>query len=44
MDAKSRNLDNVLFLDSVSKEQVSRYWSLLDVSIIHLKRQICLIA
>ncbi|AAQ61682.1 glycosyltransferase family 4 protein [Chromobacterium violaceum] len=38
MDAKSRNLDNVLFLDSVSKEQVSRYWSLLDVSIIHLKK------
>lgn len=38
IDAKSRNLDNVLFLDSVSKELVSRYWSLLDVSIIHLKK------
>lgn len=37
-DAARRKLRNVLFLDSVPKEQVARYWSLLDVSIIHLRR------
>ena len=31
-------LDNVLFLDTVPKADVPRYWSLLDVSIIHLKK------
>ena len=31
-------LDNVIFVDSVPKEQVARYWSLLDVSVIHLRR------
>jgi glycosyltransferase involved in cell wall biosynthesis len=31
-------LDNVVFVDSVSKDEVVRYWSLLDVSIIHLKK------
>jgi glycosyltransferase involved in cell wall biosynthesis len=31
-------LDNVIFVDSVSKDEVVRYWSLLDVSIIHLKK------
>ncbi len=31
-------LDNVIFIDSVPKEEVVRYWSLLDVSIIHLKK------
>jgi len=38
--AKSREmgLDNTLFIDSVPKEEVVRYWSLLDVSIIHLKK------
>jgi glycosyltransferase involved in cell wall biosynthesis len=36
--AKAMALDNVLFVDSVPKEQVVRYWSLLDVSIIHLKK------
>ncbi len=35
--AKAEGLDNVIFVDSVSKDQVVRYWSLLDVSIIHLK-------
>ena len=35
--AKEMQLDNVVFLDSVPKEEVVRYWSLLDVSIIHLK-------
>ncbi len=31
-------LDNVIFIGSVPKEQVVDYWSLLDVSIIHLKK------
>lgn len=31
-------LDNVTFLDSVPKSEVVRYWSLLDASIIHLRR------
>lgn len=31
-------LDNVIFVDSVSKDEVVCYWSLLDVSIIHLKK------
>lgn len=37
-DARARGLDNVVFLDSVPKAQVARYWSLLDVSIIHLRK------
>lgn len=36
-DAARRGLDNVVFLDSVPKAQVVRYWSLLDVSVIHLR-------
>jgi len=36
--AREKGLDNVIFIDSVSKEEVPRYWSLLDVSIIHLKK------
>ncbi|MCA9181591.1 MAG: glycosyltransferase family 4 protein, partial [Planctomycetales bacterium] len=36
--AQSMGLDNVLFVDSVSKDEVVRYWSLLDVSIIHLRK------
>ena len=36
--AKSKGLSNVLFLDSISKADVTRYWSLLDVSIIHLRK------
>jgi len=36
--AAQRGLDKVLFIDSVPKDQVVRYWSLLDVSIIHLRR------
>lgn len=31
-------LDKVPFVDSVSKDEVVRYWSLRDVSIIHLRR------
>lgn len=40
MVAKSRamGLRNVLFLDSVPKDQVVRYWSVLDVSVIHLRK------
>lgn len=34
----AQGLDNVIFIDSVIKDQVARYWSLLDVSIIHLKK------
>lgn len=36
--AASRGLDNVLFLDTVTKADVPRYWSLLDASIIHLRQ------
>lgn len=36
--AARSGLHNVLFLDSVPKADVVRYWSLLDVSIIHLRR------
>lgn len=36
--ARVMGLNNVVFVDSVPKEQVVRYWSLLDVSIIHLKK------
>lgn len=36
--ARQRALDNVVFVDSVPKADVPRYWSLLDVSIIHLRK------
>jgi glycosyltransferase involved in cell wall biosynthesis len=36
--ARDEGLDNVVFIDSVPKDQVARYWSLLDASIIHLRR------
>ncbi len=35
--AKRMQLGNVLFLDSVPRTEVTRYWSLLDASIIHLR-------
>lgn len=35
--ARDRELDNVLFLDPVEKDEVARYWSLLDTAIIHLR-------
>lgn len=35
--AEREGLSNVMFVDSVPKDQVVRYWSLLDISIIHLK-------
>jgi len=36
--AKKMGLTNMIFIDSVPKDDVARYWSLLDVSIIHLKK------
>jgi len=36
--ARQMRLDNVIFINSVPKEAVVRYWSLLDTSIIHLKK------
>lgn len=36
--AMAEGLDNVVFVDTVPKEEVARYWSILDVSIIHLKK------
>lgn len=36
--ARNRGVRNVLFVASVPKDQVPRYWSLLDVSIIHLRK------
>jgi len=36
--AKKMGLTNMIFIDSVPKGDVARYWSLLDVSIIHLKK------
>ena len=36
--ARAQGLHNVIFLDSVPKDEVVNYWSILDVSIIHLKR------
>lgn len=36
--ARTEGLDNVRFIDSVPKDQVARYWSILDASIIHLKK------
>lgn len=37
LQEKAVDLPGVIFLDSVPKEQVTRYWSLLDVALIHLK-------
>lgn len=34
--AAKKRLDNVLFVDSVSKEEVPAYWSVLDATVIHL--------
>lgn len=36
--ARTEGLSNIIFVDSVPKDEVVRYWSILDVSIIHLKR------
>ena len=31
-------LKNIIFLNAVSRSEVAKYWSLLDASIIHLKK------
>ena len=36
--AEELGLRNIVFVDSVPKDEVARYWSLIDVSIIHLRR------
>ena len=36
--ATAMGLDNVVFVDSVPKDDVVRHWSLLDVAIIHLRK------
>lgn len=36
--AERLSLHNVVFVDTVPKDEVARYWSLLDVSIIHLRQ------
>ena len=35
--AAEMGVSSVLFLDTVPKDEVARYWSLLDASIVHLK-------
>ena len=37
-EAQRRGLANVTFVDTVPKADVARYWSVLDVSIIHLRK------
>jgi glycosyltransferase involved in cell wall biosynthesis len=37
--AADMGLSNVIFVDIVPKSEVARYWSLLDVSLVHLKRE-----
>ncbi|WP_340424510.1 glycosyltransferase family 4 protein [Yoonia sp. GPGPB17] len=36
--ARAAGLSNITFVETVSKKEVARYWSLLDVAIIHLRR------
>lgn len=36
--ASELNLTNVTFIDSVLKAEVNRYWSILDISIVHLRK------
>lgn len=36
--SEAMGLRNVLFLESVPKDQVVRYWSVLDVAVIHLRK------
>lgn len=37
-EAAARGLGNVLFIDSVARSEVVRYWSLIDIGVIHLKK------
>src|SRR5262245_19716550 len=36
--ARAMGLDNIIFIDSVAKHEVARFWSLIDISIIHLRK------
>lgn len=36
--AQAMGLGNAMFLDAVPKDQVKRYWSVLDVAVIHLRK------
>jgi glycosyltransferase involved in cell wall biosynthesis len=36
-EAESRRINNVIFVDTVPKSEVVHYWSILDVSIVHLR-------
>ncbi len=36
--AQAMGLGNVMFLDAVPKDQVKQYWSVLDVAVIHLRK------
>lgn len=36
--ARTLGLSNIIFIDTVPKDQVARYWSILDASIVHLMR------
>lgn len=36
---RDNGITNVTFLDSVRRSEVARYWSLLDLAVVHLKRQ-----
>jgi hypothetical protein len=38
VQAHAMGLQNVVFVDTVPKHEVVRYWSLLDASVIHLRR------
>ncbi|QGY81311.1 glycosyltransferase family 4 protein [Sphingorhabdus lacus] len=35
--ARLMQLQNVIFLDSVAKDEVAKYWSILDAAVIHLR-------
>ena len=37
--AAATGLDNVIFLDSVPRSEVPRYWSLIDLAVIHLRKK-----
>lgn len=36
-EARRRELGNVIWIDTVSKEDIPRYWSVLDAAVIHLQ-------
>lgn len=38
-ECEASGLTNVTFLDSVPRSEVARYWSLLDIAIVHLRKK-----